>query len=62
MPKPETDRRTITARLSAEGWINEGGAKHDLYRHPEKGVIIVPRHRTVTPGVGRSIMKAAGWS
>lgn len=61
MPKPETNRKTITDRLAAEGWINEGGSKHDLYRHPTKGVTTVPRHRTLTPGVARSIGKAAGW-
>ncbi|WP_419720797.1 type II toxin-antitoxin system HicA family toxin [Phenylobacterium aquaticum] len=61
MPTPETNRKSITDRLKAEGWTNEGGSKHDLYRHPAKGVTIVPRHRELTPGVARSIGKAAGW-
>lgn len=62
MPKPETNRTKIIQRLEAEGWVNEGGAKHDLYRNPSfKFPIIVPRHRTLSPGVARSIGKAAGW-
>lgn len=62
MPKPETNRAAIVDRLHQEGWVNEGGGKHDLYRHPVKsGVIILPRHRTLSPGVARNIGKAAGW-
>lgn len=58
----ETSRAKIARRLEAEGWINQGGGSHDLYRHPQKaGIITLPRHRTVTPGVARSIAKAAGW-
>lgn len=58
----ETSRRRIVARLQAEGWINMGGGKHDLFRHGERpGVLIVPRHATLSPGVARSIAKAAGW-
>jgi len=55
MPKPETDRRTIVDRLTAEGWTKEKGSKHDIYRHPTLGVTTVPRHRTLTPGTARSI-------
>lgn len=61
MPTPETNRKAIIDRLKIEGWVNEGGSKHDLYRHPTKGVAIVPRHRVLTPVVARSIAKAAGW-
>lgn len=59
----ETNTRKIVKRLESEGWyIHRNGANHDLYRHDSKpGVISVPRHRTVTPGVARSIAKAAGW-
>ena len=60
----ETSHRRIVARLEAEGWTNLGGAKHDRFSHPNKpeAFVIVPRHRTVTPGVGRSIAQAAGWT
>lgn len=59
---PETNRRTITDRLANEGWVNHGGGKHDLYRHADKpGVITVPRHKTLSNGVARSIARAAGW-
>lgn len=61
MTKPDTNRKSIVDRLRSEGWINEGGSKHDLYRHPDKGITTVPRHKELTPGVARSIGKAAGW-
>jgi hypothetical protein len=63
MTKPETDRSRIVARLEQEGRVSEGGAKHDKFAHPEKpGVkIMIPRHKTLTPGVARNIAKAAGW-
>lgn len=62
MPKPETNRRRIIDRLNAEGWINEGGKGHDLYRHADiDAVIVVPRHRELSPGVARQIGRAAGW-
>lgn len=63
MPKPETDTRKILSRLKAEGWQNIGGGEHDRYINEARpGVVIaVPRHRTLSPGVARSIAKAAGW-
>ncbi len=63
MAKPETDRNKIVSRLKSEGWCGEGGAKHDKFAHPQRlGVkIMVPRHNPLTPGVARSIAKAAGW-
>jgi predicted RNA binding protein YcfA (HicA-like mRNA interferase family) len=62
MPKPETNRRRVVDRLNAEGWVNEGGKEHDLYRRPSSGsVIVVPRHRELSPGVARQIGKSAGW-
>ena len=64
MPKPETETRTVVGRLLREGWMSEGGTKHDKFAHPDRpGVkIMVPRHRTLTPGVARNIAEAAGWS
>lgn len=62
MPKPETNRRNIVRRLEAEGWSNEGGGEHDVFKHPTiKWPISVPRHRELSIGVSRSIGKAAGW-
>jgi predicted RNA binding protein YcfA (HicA-like mRNA interferase family) len=58
----ETSRAKIVARLEREGWSNRGGAGHDVYAHPQRpGIIAVPRHRTLSPGVARAIAKAAGW-
>ncbi len=62
MAKPETNRGKVVARLAADGWRNEGG-DHDKFTKP--GVpypVLVPRHRTLSPGVARSIAKAAGWA
>ncbi|MGH6942987.1 MAG: type II toxin-antitoxin system HicA family toxin [Geminicoccaceae bacterium] len=52
----------MVARLRREGWQNVGGARHDKFRHPDRAEpIIVPRHRTLSPGVARAIAEAAGW-
>lgn len=63
MPKPETNRAKIVARLVRDGWASEGGAKHDKFAHAMKpGVkIMVLRHAGLSPGVARNIAKAAGW-
>ncbi|HEY6631503.1 MAG TPA: type II toxin-antitoxin system HicA family toxin [Rhizobiaceae bacterium] len=58
----ETNTAKIKARLEREGWQLIGGTKHDKYRKPGKSAILIPRHRTVTLGVARSIAKAAGWT
>lgn len=63
MAKVETNTRKIIARLEKDGWTNVGGGNHDRFVNkgrPEM-MIPVPRHREVTPGVARSIAKAAGW-
>jgi predicted RNA binding protein YcfA (HicA-like mRNA interferase family) len=59
----ETNRRRIVSRLAREGWVLvRHGGEHDVYRHKQKqGTIAVPRHSTLSPGVARSIAKAAGW-
>lgn len=63
MPTVETNTKTIVARLLRDGWVSEGGSKHDKFAHPGKpGIkIMVPRHRTLTTGVARNIAQAAGW-
>lgn len=63
MPKPETNRAKIVDRLVGEGWENQGGGGHDKYTHRDfSRPAIVPRHRTLSPGVARDIARAAGWS
>ncbi|MDX7952671.1 type II toxin-antitoxin system HicA family toxin [Lichenihabitans sp. Uapishka_5] len=59
----ETSAKAIVDRLEAEGWVNQGGTKHAKFCHANHpGIrIMVPRHKTLTPGVARSIGKAAGW-
>jgi predicted RNA binding protein YcfA (HicA-like mRNA interferase family) len=45
-----------------EGWEVRHGADHDVYKHPTRpGRIILPRHRTLSPGVARAIGKQARW-
>jgi predicted RNA binding protein YcfA (HicA-like mRNA interferase family) len=62
MPTPELSRAKVVRRLMAEGWINEGGGKHDLFRHPGRGVVFaIPRHRLLSPGVARALARVAGW-
>ncbi|BCP51421.1 hypothetical protein K32_00380 [Kaistia sp. 32K] len=59
----ELDRAKIIARLTREGWeLYRHGADHDIYRHPaHPHPVILPRHRTLTPGVARNIAKLASW-
>jgi len=62
MPIIETNTRKVLARLVREGWAKVRGGSHDKFVHPEKpGLIIVPRHRELSPGVARSIARQAGW-
>jgi predicted RNA binding protein YcfA (HicA-like mRNA interferase family) len=60
----ETNTRKITDRLKADGWETKGGSKHDKYEHPghPEKIIVVPRHKELSPGVARSIAKDAGWN
>lgn len=62
-PTLETNRTRIVARLEREGWTLRHGGSHDIYQHPAKpGVLnVVPRHRTLSPGVARNIARKAGW-
>ena len=57
----ECDRAKLVIRLLEGGWISEGGTKHEKFAHPDKPrvKVMVPRHRTLSPGVARSIAKAA---
>jgi predicted RNA binding protein YcfA (HicA-like mRNA interferase family) len=61
LPIAETNTRKIVAQLLREGWKNIGGGSHDRFAHDEMygTMITVPRHRELTPGVARSIAKAA---
>jgi predicted RNA binding protein YcfA (HicA-like mRNA interferase family) len=63
MPKIETSARKVIARLEKEGWVNIGGGSHDRFVNDAQPsvMIAVPRHRELSPGVARSIAKAAGW-
>ncbi len=63
MASLETNRVRVVARLGREGWISEGGAKHEKFGRGDKpGLkIMVPRHNVLSLGVARNIAKAAGW-
>ena len=59
----ETNRNKIVRRLARDGWLNRGGGSHDVFTHPSRPgvIIVVPRHRELSPGVSRQIAKQAGW-
>lgn len=59
----ETNRNKIKRRLENDGWQpTRHGSNHDIYRHPRRhGTITLPRHRTVSSMVARSIAAKAGW-
>lgn len=63
MPVVETNTRKIIARLEREGWSAEHGKEHDIFRNPNfpRLRIVVPRHRSLSPGVARDIAHKAGW-
>ena len=63
MSAAETNRAKLVRRLTQEGWrLARNGAEYDVYDHPSKtGVLSVPRHRTLSPGVARQIAKIVGW-
>ena len=63
MTRVETNARKIISRLKAEGRINVGGGSHDRFVSKDRPemMITIPRHRELSPGVARSIAKAAGW-
>jgi len=63
MPSLETNRTKVVRRLENDGWtLTRNGSGHDVYKHPSKaGIVILPRHRTLSLGVARSIAKVAGW-
>jgi HicA toxin of bacterial toxin-antitoxin, len=48
---------------ATDRWTNIGGGSHDRFIHRDRPemMIVVPRHRELSPGVARSIAKAAGW-
>src|ERR1700687_3868846 len=63
MPSPETNRSKVVARLERDGWQGRGGGAHDVYKHPARpGRIVVPRHRTLSPGVARVIARSRAGS
>jgi predicted RNA binding protein YcfA (HicA-like mRNA interferase family) len=42
---------------------SRSGGNHDIFANAKKSgtMIVVPRHKTVSPGVARKIAKEAGW-
>jgi predicted RNA binding protein YcfA (HicA-like mRNA interferase family) len=52
----------VQAALARDGWavLREGG-RHTIYRHPTKpGLVPVPRHRQLSSGVVRDIIRRMG--
>jgi len=59
----ETNTRKVVPRLKLDMWVEIGGTKYDKYEHVGRPdlLIIVPRHKQLSPGVARSIARLAGW-
>ena len=59
----ELSSREVCDRLIAEGWSSREGGRPIVFKHPKRPQerIVVPRHRTLSPGVAREIAKIAGW-
>lgn len=48
--------RKLIALLVRQGFVSAGGSKHGKYiREDKEGAIIIPRHRTISPGTSRQI-------
>jgi len=48
--------RKLIALLIRSGFYSSGGTKHGKYVHPDKpGAVVVPRHRTLSPGVTKQV-------
>lgn len=62
MPLPETNRRKLIKAIVAVGWkLEREGAEHTIYVHSAKpGVLSVPRHAELSPGVARKLSIVAG--
>jgi predicted RNA binding protein YcfA (HicA-like mRNA interferase family) len=56
----ETNRNKVVARLERDGWVGRHGGDYDVYP-ARPGRIVVPCHRTLSPGVARVVAKVAGW-
>lgn len=62
MPTVETNRADVLERLMKDGWeIARHGSNHDVLKLAGKPIVVLPRHRTLSPGVARQIAKVAGW-
>ncbi len=57
----QTRASRIKRRLEKEEWyLLRHGSGHGIYRHPRiSGIITLPRHRTLSPAVARSIARKA---
>jgi mRNA interferase HicA len=62
LPGIETNRQKIIARLERDGWkLLRHGSQHGIFSKQGRPPVVVPRHRTLSPGVARTIAKAAEW-
>ncbi|MYD37052.1 MAG: type II toxin-antitoxin system HicA family toxin [Dehalococcoidia bacterium] len=60
----ETNRERIVRRLLREGWVLvRHGGNHDIYKNERTGALVpIPRHRNLTPGLARRIIRLNGWT
>lgn len=63
LKRDENDRGEIVKHLTRDGWEQRksgSGGDHDIFKHPhpESELISLPRHRKLSPGVAKKIVKA----
>ncbi len=63
LKKDENDRGEIIKHLTRDGWEQRksgSGGDHDIFKHPhpESELVSLPRHRKLSPGVAKKIVKA----
>lgn len=54
-----TKRRDVVSLLEAYGFISMGGAKHEVFIHPDGRRTCVPRHRDIKELTFSLILKQA---
>ena len=55
-----TKRRDVVRLLEDNGFISQGGSKHELFVHPDGRMTRVARHREIADEMFKIIKKQAG--
>lgn len=55
-----TKRRDVVKLLVENGFVSQGGAKHEMFVHPDGRMTMVARHREIADEMFKIIKKQAG--